>query len=87
MYSIQNSAQEVFYKRKTLQNRHKRFSSMHFVCQKEDSIKHMLFLCPGVDNFRNSIHRWFGEIGYKGYITSVERIIMGDLENGGIFPV
>ena len=40
---IIDSAQNVFYKRKTLQNRLKRFSSMHFCCQKEDSVTHMLF--------------------------------------------
>ena len=28
---------------------------------------------------------WLGGIGYKGYIISIERIILGDLENSDIF--
>ena len=45
----------------------------------------MLFLCPKIETFWNSIRVWLGEIGYKGYIISIERIILGDVENSDIF--
>ena len=31
-----------------------------FCCQEEDSIEQMIFLCPKIDTFWNSIHVWLG---------------------------
>ena len=45
----------------------------------------MLFAGPTISAFCDSIHEWLAEIGHKGYVISVERIISGDLENGHMF--
>ena len=45
----------------------------------------MLFLCPIIEDFWNSVNNWLTEIGYENYILSLERIILADVENSDIF--
>ena len=60
---------------------------LHFVTSvkfHKDNIEHMLFACPVIKSFWYIVHDWLSNIGYKGYISSVERIIFG-LENTDLF--
>ena len=53
---------------------------LHFVTSVKflkDNIEHMLFACPVIESFWDIVHDWLSNIGYKGYISSVERIILG----------
>ena len=42
------------------------------------SIEHMLFMCPFLEEFWNSVTDWLKEIGYDNDTMSIKRISLGD---------
>ena len=50
-----------------------------------DCIEHMLVSCPVVSHFWDTNHGGLAGFGYRGYVISIECIILGDLENSDVF--
>ena len=50
-----------------------------------DGNEHMLVSCPVISHFWDTIHGGLAVFGYRGYVMSMECIILGDLENSDVF--
>ena len=50
-----------------------------------DSIEQMLFICPVIQKFWNSVSEWLAEIGYSKYNHSIVRNILWYLGNNIFF--